>query len=335
MGTTLPENLSTRPATMDDLEAAVALFNACAIEQIGRPVHNLNDLRSRWTSPVLHQETDTLVVISPDDELVGYVEVWDHKPHVQLFAYGRVHPEFAGRGIGTHLVKWSERRARQAAANAPKGARVVIHQDTLSTNTEAQGLLRQHGYEVVRHSVRMVIDLDAPPPEPVFPGDITVRTCARGDVRPVVKAVNEAFRDHWGYVETPFEQMLEEFTHWTEDDPDHDPTLWFLAMDGDEIAGTSLCHPIVAEDPELGFIFTLSVRRPWRKQGLAMALLHHSFGEFYRRGKRRVGLNVDAQSLTGATRLYEKAGMHSDRRYVTFEKELRPGKDLSTRTLEG
>jgi len=50
-----------------------------------------------------------------------------------------------------------------------------------------------------------------------------------------------------------------------------------------------------------------------------------------------VGLGVDAQSLTGATRLYEKAGMHPDPHHQLsfFELELRPGIDLSTQTAEG
>jgi ribosomal protein S18 acetylase RimI-like enzyme len=77
------------------------------------------------------------------------------------------------------------------------------------------------------------------------------------------------------------------------------------------------------------------VRRPWRKRGLGLALLNHSFGEFYRRGYRRVGLGVDAQNLTGALRLYEKAGMRADpaRRFSVYEKELRLGVDLAVETL--
>ncbi|MCK4450237.1 MAG: GNAT family N-acetyltransferase [Anaerolineae bacterium] len=105
-------------------------------------------------------------------------------------------------------------------------------------------------------------------------------------------------------------------------------------MDGEEITGMSLCCPKTAEDPGMGWVDSLGVRRPWRRRGLALALLHHSFGEFYRRGKRKVSLEVDAQSLTGATRLYEKAGMHVDRQYVMYEKELRPGRDLSTQFVD-
>jgi ribosomal protein S18 acetylase RimI-like enzyme len=76
------------------------------------------------------------------------------------------------------------------------------------------------------------------------------------------------------------------------------------------------------------------VRRPWRRQGLGLALLHHAFNEFYKRGKRKVGLGVDASSLTGATRLYERAGMHIHSQFDLYEKELRPGKELATTELE-
>jgi mycothiol synthase len=43
---------------------------------------------------------------------------------------------------------------------------------------------------------------------------------------------------------------------------------------------------------------------------------------------------VDASSLTGATRLYEKAGMRVLRQFDNYEKELRPGRDVSTQAVE-
>jgi ribosomal protein S18 acetylase RimI-like enzyme len=104
-------------------------------------------------------------------------------------------------------------------------------------------------------------------------------------------------------------------------------------MDGDEVVGVSLCNGKTAEDPDMSYVMSLGVRRPYRRQGVALALLHHTFGECYRRGKRKVALDVDADSLTGATRLYEKAGMHVQRQSAVYRKELRPGKDLSTRSL--
>jgi ribosomal protein S18 acetylase RimI-like enzyme len=183
----------------------------------------------------------------------------------------------------------------------------------------------------------MVIELNGSPTEPVWPAGIKVRSLKIGlDERAVVSAVRESFQDHWGYIERPYEEEFNRWQHRMDNDPDFDPVLWFLAMDGDEIAGISLCWPKVSDDPDMGWVQTLGVRRPWRKQGLGLALLQHSFGELYRRGKRKVGLGVDAQNLTGALRLYEKAGMRSDpaHQFSVYEKELRPGEDLATNQLE-
>ena len=274
-------------------------------------------------------------MIAPDGSIVGHAAVWDSEPHVRIYVAGDVHPEYKGQGIGTALCQWAEERGRQAILKAPAGTRVALLQERSSTHEAAQKLLGKQGYRSVRHSFRMVIEMNGPPPEPVVPDGITIRTFVRDqDLGALVLADRDAFQDHWGYVEHPFEEAYQEWAHWINNNPDHDPSLWFLAMDGEEIAGLSLCCPKTVEDPGMGWVDGLGVRRPWRRRGLALALLHHSFGEFYRRGKRKVGLGVDTQSLTGATRLYEKAGMHADRQYVMYEKELRPGKDLSTQSLK-
>ena len=332
----LPGGLTSRPATMADVEAAVALANACSIEQIGKPKSSLDQFRTDWQSPYLHPETDLRVVFAPDARLVGYAGVWDTEPHVQMFGWGHVHPEYKGQGIGTYLAHWVEGRARQSIPRAPSGTRVVLRQEVLSTDQAAQQLLLAQGYQLVRHGLRMVIEMDGPPPEPAVPDGLVIRPFLRGrEERDTILAVQEEFRDHWGYVERPFEQEYEEWMYEFENDPDFDPSLWFVALDGDQIAGTAFCFAKMAEDPEMGWLFGLGVRRPWRRRGLALALLHHCFGELYRRGRRGVSLGVDAQNLTGATCLYERAGMHVQRQHHQYEQELRPGRDLSIQSLEG
>jgi len=74
----------------------------------------------------------------------------------------------------------------------------------------------------------------------------------------------------------------------------------------------------------MGWIASVGVRKPWRRRGLGLALIHHAFSEFWRRGERKVGLGVDAENQTGATRLYERPGMHAAFDAVVYEKRL-PG----------
>jgi mycothiol synthase len=263
------------------------------------------------------------------------MEVWDpFDPHVRVNTWGCVHPDHMGQGIGSALLQWAERRARLSIPKAPRDARVATYNGFLSVDTAAHELCRKFGMTLTRHSWRMEIDLDTPPPSPRWPAGITLRTFIPGqDERATVQAVRDSFRDHWGYVERPFEQDLVRWRHFMSD-KEFDPALWFLAMDGSHIAGVSLCWLEAYDDPDMGWVGTLGVLRPWRRMGLGLALLRHSFDEFYRRGKRKGGLGVDAGSLTGATRLYERAGMRVARQYSIYEKELRPGVDLSTQSIE-
>jgi mycothiol synthase len=211
---------------------------------------------------------------------------------------------------------------------------VTIECGAVSTFTPAIDFLRNQNYTYVRSFYEMRIELKSEPPTPVWPPRITARSMIPNqEEEAVYRADVEAFRDHWGFVEQPFEEDFPRWLHYTRNHPHYDPTFYFLALDGDEIAGMSLCVPKDNEVPDMAWVNTVAVRRRWRRQGLALALLHHTFGECYRRGIYKVGLGVDASSLTGATRLYEKAGMHVFRQYDRFEKELRPGHDLSTQAV--
>ena len=336
MTTTLPKNYTSRHAKMDDVQAAVDLGNACSIELVGEPECDLHHFRTDWESDALDPGNDLRVVFAPDGKMVGYAGVWDESPHVQPHGWANVHPDYKGRGIGTHLAQWVEQRARQAIPKAPEGARVALGQSRFSTDTVGCVVLEQQGYQVVRHGFLMHIDLDEDslPPEPVFPPGITIGSLdMETQFKDLVQALDEMFQDHWGIVKRSPEENSKSLVQWIKSVPDFDPALWFLAMDGDEIAGSSLCLLTAVESPDMGYVENVGVIRRWRRQGVALGLLHYCFRELYSRGKRQARLGVDAQSLTGATRLYEKAGMRVHRQDVSYEKELRPGKELRTESL--
>jgi len=267
--------------------------------------------------------------------MVGYIEVWTTaKPLVHPELWGRLDPRYEDMGIGTWMLHWAEQRALHALPSVPDKLRFAPRVGTYRQAEKAKKLFEDMGYHHIRSTYHMLIEMDAPVPEPEFPEGITLRTYnPETDLEVVHRAKIDSFRDHFGFVDEPFEEGLKRFKHfWLNEG--FDPTLLFLAMDGNEIAGINLCRPHSFYDPDMGWVGSLGVRRQWRKRGIGLALLRHSFNEFYRRGKRKVGLGVDAQNLTGALRLYENAGMHIHNAFDLYEKEIRAGTEISVQSLQ-
>jgi mycothiol synthase len=103
-----------------------------------------------------------------------------------------------------------------------------------------------------------------------------------------------------------------------------DPTLWFVAREGDEIVGAITCRASTPSAPDTAHVDVLGVRRAWRNRGLGAVLLLTAFAEIRRQAIPAVELVVDSESQTGATRLYERAGMRRLRGFEHWQKELGP-----------
>ena len=160
------------------------------------------------------------------------------------------------------------------------------------------------------------LDLDGPPPLPDWPDGVQVRTFDReADARAVHRLVQDAFADIGDQPRRSYEFWVE--THLERSD--FDPSLWFLATDGGELVGANLAQ----SGPLGGYVAQLAVRRDQRGRGLGLALLRHGFSELHRRGVREVYLHVDSENRTGATRLYERAGMRVQHRSDSWMKTLR------------
>jgi len=333
---TLPEGYTHRAARGDDAKDAVNLFNACSEERTGERPHDVEDLGVEWRTPGFDMERDTRVVLDAEGRLTGYAEVWDlEKPHVQVHSWGRVHPDHRGCGIGSALLEWQETRAREAISKAPAEARVALGIGALENDDASRELLIENGFAIVRSFRRMVIEMEGAPEQVVFPEGVSVRSFSpEEDFEQTVRVVRDSFADHWGHVDSPFEEEVKQWKHWIDEDPNFDPNLWLLAEAEGQVVGTCLGTPKRHEDPDLGWIHILGVARSWRRRGVALALLRHAFGVFHSIGKPKVGLGVDATSLTGANHLYEKAGMKVKRQSLAYEKELRPGIDLTRQRLE-
>jgi len=320
---------SLGPPKSHPLDELADLYTAYVQAICGRPIEDMDKLAERLSVPGLTLSEDARACYA-DGRLVGWVHVTALPPYTQLELWGVVHPQHVGRGIGTQLVQWAQQRASEIAAHAAAGKQVVLRAKLMGADQRALPLFKSFGFRVVRHYQEMIIRLVGPPSAPAFPVGISVRTYRPSDdLEAICWANRQAFRDHWDYVEQPFEQSLGRFRAMVRS-PQFRPENWFIAYEGNEIVGMALCRDAVPEDPNMAWVDSLCVRRHWRRRGIGLALLQYAFRAFYLRGNTSVALGVDTQSLTGATRLYEKAGMEPYKVFHVVETIVRPGANPET-----
>lgn len=332
----LPKDYSARQAGMEDMPEIHRLESKKSQHYLNLDGLSLERLTNEYQTPGFDPEKSVRLIEDQDGTLIALVEVWDEAdPPVHPFIWLTVDPDYEGQGLEAYLLEWAEVRSLETLSRVSPGLRVAMRCHFLSQINATAAAVGQAGFILIRHGFRMRIDMDEMPPEPNWPEGIQLRSYDPDKhARLVFEADEEVFRDHFGFVEGDPEEEFARFMHHMAGDDSYDPSLWFLAYDGEDLAAICLCRRYGAENPEVGYVSSLGVKRAWRRRGVAQALLLQAFGEYYRRGKRSVELGVDGESLTGATDLYKKVGMYVLRRYDTYEKVLRPGIDISVNQLE-
>jgi len=336
-------NWTLRCACLEDAAVMAAVENAASQHFYGQDQTSEGRIRNWLGRGDRDLEHGVRLLLDDGGNVIGWAEVEDPgAPYVQFEGRLAIHPGFAGVAAAwDRLTDWMETRARTLfAGRAPEGTRTALTVDTLIHDADRIAAYERFGARRVRVLNRMRIDLIEDVPTPTWPAGVAVRALdPNADLWALSEASQEVFRDHWGMVEQSIEEEMRGWQEWIGfQGEDYDETLSFLAVEkagnliGDAaVAGFSLCRPQHPGDLRLGILGSLGVRSAWRGRGLGLALITHSFREFRNRGYQAVELFVDTGSLTGAVRLYERAGMRAVRQEFVYEKELRPGKDLVTR----
>jgi mycothiol synthase len=310
-GMTLPAGYRLRAPAPGDLDAVADVLIATELDEAGQVVLGADFVRDEWSRVGFDLATSAWVVVDGEGTVAGYAQTMREEPAV-VDCWGVVHPRRRGRGIGSSLVDLTDERASRLLAGLPSGR---FRHAISAGDDAAAAMLKARGLRPVRHFWHMQIDLTGPlEPGPAPEGVEITGIGSPGDLPAIHGVIEEAFADHFGHRAEPFDRWMAE----QEASPSHDLTLWLLARAEGRPAGALTAH--VGGDH--GWVDYLGVLTACRGRGAGMALLRRSFAMFAGRGVRRVILNVDAENSTGATALYERAGMRVINRWDLWERLL-------------
>ncbi|MGY1730103.1 GNAT family N-acetyltransferase [Geodermatophilus sp. SYSU D01045] len=315
--TGLPGGLTARPLTLDDAPAAADLLAAAeAVDDTGEH-EDTGDLAEWWGRELVDLPSDGRAVVTGDGRLVAWttsISQRGGREALRVWAEGRVHPDWRGRGIGRALVDWQVRRGTaQHAAFAPPGlpGRLVVSAWPAMTSLER--LLQRRGFAVERLFATMERPLDAlPAAVPPAGIELVPFTWDRDDE--VRRAHNAAFTEHHGSTERDETAWRTWFTGVRAFRPD----LSVLALDGDgAVAGYVLAYVYEADTRATGIptvhLGQIGVLPGARGRGVAGTTIAAALAGAAAGGCRAARLDVDTENTTGAFALYERVGFRVTR----------------------
>ena len=312
-----------------DFPAAAELISAAHrhddIGWLPRPL----ELAHEWSPTPGFRPAVDAVIAERDGVAVGLVTVdWRLRGtkvvhDIELW----VRPEDRRKGLGTALLAWAEARALDSIGLGEGGPPDVRHEVGGWGDSEVAGhaeLAAAHGYRVVRYGFEMRRPVAEPIADVPLPPGLEIRPVRPADHRRIWDADAEAFEDHWERGKRVEEDYVRWFTA-----PWLDTSLWQVAWDGEEVAGSVLTAIHPEENERLGlriaWLDHVSVRRPWRRRGLAAALIASTLRILRDRDIEVAGLGVDAENPTGALALYERLGFRRHKTGIAYRKDLDRG----------
>lgn len=309
----------------EDIEGIVALVNAAdAFDKLEHGT-SVKEMRNDLYAPNIDAEQNVYVA-EEGERLVGYAFLRLAKePGENGFrTWFVVHPIRRGRGLEERLLAQLHTRALERLGECTTP---TVNFDTFVDLREREriAIIERYGLREVRRFWLMVRpDLDDIP-QPEFPEGIEIRSYRMGeDDAGMSRADNEAFAEHWGHAEHPFEEWL----HYVAQ-PSFKPDLTVIADDTrtGEIAGFCIIAINEEENRRLnlrrGWIDILGVRKPFRRQGLGTALILAGLRNLKKAGMEQAALGTDSENTTGATRIYERVGFRVDKTRAAFRMTLR------------
>ncbi len=324
------EKFTWRGYTRGDIPEIWELFQVMNRVDDNDYYETVEDLQNQYDDPRSQPLKDARIIRALTGKLAAFARIFTFpKPTAENVAYLAcdIAPEARAQGLEHECLEWMEERAAErlaeiAQANEADDLPRVLRVDFPDTATEMISSHQARGYQHTRSSYQMQRDLRDPIPDDALPLGLTLRAYDDELDEPLRHARNESFRDHWGSQQVSVETWRANFTHVS--DLRRDITL--AVMDGTEVAAYILCYDNTVDNErrgiKRGWVGNLGTRRAYRKRGLASFLLAEAMRRFRADGFEYLGLDVDAENLTGALALYERLGFKAFKTRVVLEKAV-------------
>lgn len=290
-------------------------------------VTTAEDIANSYAHLVNSDPYQDMIFAEINNEVIGYSRGWwfDEENGPRLYSFvGFLVPAWRRKGIGREMLRWMESRLCTIAIEYPSAQAKFFQAITTQDEVGLATMLEREGYHPVRYAWEMVRPTLDDLPDFPLPEGLEVRPVLPEHYRAIWDASNEAFRDNWGFVQ-PSE---EDYQAWLQEKTIFQPHLWQIAWDKatNQIAGqirTFINHALNEKyNRKRGFTEFISVRRPWRRRGLARALIALSLNTQKESGMTESALGVDSENLSGATRIYEACGFRVVKQSTVYRKPL-------------
>jgi mycothiol synthase len=311
----------------EDYPKMVAVITASAEADRMERVDSVEDIANAYAHLVNCDPYQDMIFAEINHEVIGYSRgFWrQEEDGPRIYAsVGFLSPVWRRKGIGAVMFHWMENRMRVIAESQPTMEAGLFEGFVTDGNVNLAALLEKNSYTPIRYIVEMVRpDLENIPDFPM-PAGLEVRAISPEHYRAIWDASEEAFRDHWGYSKS----SEEDYQAWLGDKHVFQPEFWQIAwdMNTNEIAGQVRTFINTAENEKYnrqrGYTEFISVRRPWRKRGLARALIVQSLRLQKEQGMTESTLGADSENISGATRVYEDCGFQVIKRNTIYRKPM-------------
>ncbi len=307
-----------------DADALYAVHAGRVARDAVDPLSTFEDLPSRdglrrlLSESVAEGQQYQWLVAQVADHVVGYsqIEYWSEDDGTWVYLImGWVLPEWRGQGIGTAMLHWCEGTARQLAGAQHPNEKFEFAANASSTEQDTTALLLHEGYCAGYTVLEMGLDISAPLPVHSLPEGIDIRPVLPEHYPLIAASVGQAYQNE--YDDNRFQETFDPADYVTTlSAPRHDPILWQVAWDGDQIVGQVLSE-IENDQAE---VFEVSVRPAWRRRKLGRALLSRALHGLRERGVQVIRLHTVAEFRTRASDLYRSVGFRVLKEFPRYRK---------------